>query len=132
MTDDNSAFHAARYRIVEDPVMRQVEQRVIGTDYGASSYTTRAQADRLARILGLAPGKRFLDIGSGSGWPGIYLAASTGAEVVLTDIPEEGLEVAARRLTRDGVPGYVVGAAGGALPFRDGTFDAVTSSDAFC
>ncbi len=73
-----------------------------------------------------------LDIGSGAGWPAIYLAATTGARVVLTDIPLEGLTIAARRLRDDDVDGAVVAATGTALPFRDHAFDAVTSSDVLC
>lgn len=124
--------HAERYRVVEDPAMRAAELRVIGCDYGATSYTTRAQAERMAGMLGLAPGRVLLDIGTGAGWPGIHLAVTTGARVVLTDIPREGLGVAWRRLERDGVDCHVVAAAGHRLPFADGAFDAVTSSDVLC
>jgi SAM-dependent methyltransferase len=68
------------------------------------------------------PGGLLLDVGSGAGWPGIYMAAVTGARVVLSDIPWEGLRVATRRLTGDGVAGHVVAASAGALPFRDESF----------
>lgn len=129
---DVTAAHAAHYRIVEEPVLRRVERAVIGADYGATSYTTKDQADRLARRLHLDTGIRMLDIGSGAGWPGIYLAATSGARVVLTDIPLEGLTVAARRLRDDNVDGAVVAATGTALPFRERAFDVVTSSDVVC
>jgi cyclopropane fatty-acyl-phospholipid synthase-like methyltransferase len=92
------AYRNQRYRLVEEPAMRSAEMRVVGSDYGATSYTTRAQADRMARLLELGPGRLLLDVGSGAGWPGIYLADSTGSGVVLTDIPFEGLRVAARRV----------------------------------
>ena len=64
--------------------------------YGANGYTTAAQANLLAQRLDLGPGKRLLDVGSGRGWPGLYLAASTGCTVVLTDLLL--LAVARRRL----------------------------------
>jgi ubiquinone/menaquinone biosynthesis C-methylase UbiE len=129
---DEVAARNARYRLVERAAMRRAELRVIGCDYGATSYTTRAQADELARRLALAPGRLLLDVGSGAGWPGIYLAAVTGARVVLSDIPWEGLQVAARRVAADRVAGDVVSASAAALPFRDASFDAVTSSDVLC
>lgn len=130
--DETIADRNERYRLVESEAMRRVERRVIGRDYGATSYTTRAQADQMAGLLDLEPGKLLLDIGSGAGWPGIYFAAATGARVVLTDIPWDGLRVASRRLQRDQVAGHVLAASGETLPFRDGSFDAVTSSDVLC
>jgi hypothetical protein len=57
------------------PTARQIEQRVIGGDWGANGFTTRAQADALADGLGLSVGDRLL---------GLYLAARTGCRVVLT------------------------------------------------
>jgi cyclopropane fatty-acyl-phospholipid synthase-like methyltransferase len=63
-----------------------------------------AQADELARALGLSPADRLLDIGTGRGWPGLYLADRTG----------------------------VVVAAASGLPFRAGTFDAVLHCDVLC
>jgi ubiquinone/menaquinone biosynthesis C-methylase UbiE len=129
---DEVAARNARYRVVEQAAMRRAELRVIGCGHGATSYTTRAQADEMARRLALGPGGLLLDVGSGAGWPGIYLASVTGARVVLSDIPWEGLQVAARRLTTDRVAGDVVAASAAALPFRDASFDAVISSDVLC
>lgn len=129
--NDVTANHGEHYRIVGEPALRRVERKVIGSDYGATSYTTKAQADRLVQHLDLGAGVLLLDIGSGAGWPGIYLAA-TGARVILTDIPLEGLSVASRRIQKDDVAGDVVAASGDSLPFPDRTFDAVTSSDVLC
>jgi len=112
--------------------MRRIERRVIGCDYGATSYTTQAQADRLTQMLRLQRGQHLLDIGSGSGWAGIYLAASTGCRVTLTDLSLEGLRAAGRRMRSESPGGSVVAASGVSLPFRDGVFDAATSSDVFC
>ncbi len=121
-----------RYRVIAAPAMRRAEMKVIGSDYGATSYTTRAQADRIAGMLELGPGKRLLDVGTGAGWPGVYLADSTGCTAVLSDLPIEGLKVATDRMRSAGVAGGAVNATGEALPFHDGVFDAVTSSDVFC
>jgi ubiquinone/menaquinone biosynthesis C-methylase UbiE len=122
----------ARYRIIEEPVMRRIERAVTGSDYGATSYTTGEQADRLADLLDLTPGKILLDFGSGAGWPGIHLARSTGCDVVLTDLPLEGLRKAERRMRDEGVRGAVIAATAALLPIRDQVFDAATSSDVMC
>jgi len=130
--DDLTSEFNERYRLVGEPAMRRAEIRAIGSDYGATSFTTRAQADRLAGLLELGPGKFLLDVGSGAGWPGIYLARSTGCRVVLTDLPLEGLQTASRRMQSEGVAGSVVAASGDSLPLRDEVFDAATSSDVLC
>ncbi len=121
-----------RYRIVTDPAMIRAERSVIGGDYGASSYTTMEQADYLAQCLQLRPGRLLLDVGSGSGWPGNYLAASTGCNAVLSDPTLEGMAVAAQRSRSDRLATTSVVAYGDALPFRSEVFDAATSSDVFC
>lgn len=128
VVDEFDAF----YRLVDEPVMRRIESAVTGSDHGASSYTTRRQADRLAGLLGLVPGSVLLDFGSGAGWPGIHVARSLGCRVVLTDLPFEGLRRADRRRRLEGVPGGVVAASAASLPLRDEVFDAATSSDVLC
>lgn len=120
-----------RFRIVDHPAMLRAERTVIGAEYGASSYTTVAQADQMAALLDLGPGMLLLDIGSGAGWPGNYLAASTGCRAVLIDPASVGMSLAVERARRDGIDSQAAVATGAALPFRGDTFDAVTSSDAF-
>jgi cyclopropane fatty-acyl-phospholipid synthase-like methyltransferase len=112
---------------------RQIEQRVIGGDWGANGFTTMAQADALADGLGLSAGDRLLDLGTGRGWPGLYLAARTSCRVVLADLPLEGLRMAADRAAAEGLAARtgVVAAASG-LPFRAGSFDAVIHTDVLC
>ena len=113
---------------------RQIERRVIGGDWGANGYTTIAQADTLARGLGLSAADRLLDIGTGRGWPGLYLAATSGCQVVVTDLPLQGLRGAANRAAAEGLAArasMVVAAASG-LPFRAGSFDAIVHTDVLC
>jgi Cyclopropane fatty acid synthase and related methyltransferases len=115
-------------------VADRVERLVIGADYGADGYTTLAQADELARRLDLRSGVRLLEVGSGRGWPGLYLAKTSGCHVVLTDLPPAGLRIAAARATAEGLTGrYAVAAADGAhLPFAAKSFDAVVHADVLC
>src|SRR6266545_1712854 len=117
------ALFQERYGNRPSPTARQIEQRVIGGDWGANGFTTMAQADALARGLGLSAGDRLL-----------YLAARTGCRVVLADLPLEGLRVAADRAVEEGLAartGVVASAASG-LPFRAGSFDAVIHTDVLC
>ena len=58
---------ARDYEIAQDPLMREIERCVRGSDYGATSWTTREQAENAAVRLELAPGLRLLELGAGSG-----------------------------------------------------------------
>jgi len=123
-----------RYRLGEASARRRVEQAVLGVDYGATSYTTLGQAAQLAERLQLGPGVSLLDLGAGSGWPGLHLASVTGCRVVLADRPKEGLRVAQQRALADGLADQcsVVASSGDLLPFRSQIFDAITHTDVFC
>ena len=122
-------------------VVRHLERLVIGADYGADGYTTLAQADELARRLALRPGVRLLELGSGSGWPGLHLAKTSGCAVVLTDLPGTVLRRQARAC--GGPPSapppraFATAArssrpAANTFPFAATTFDAVVSADVMC
>jgi ubiquinone/menaquinone biosynthesis C-methylase UbiE len=120
-----------RYSIAASKAAREVEREVIGANVGANGYTTLRQADLLAERLGLGPDTLLLDVGCGRGWPGLYLAKTTGCRAVLADVPEPALRTAVGRADRDRLGGRasVVRASGMELPFRPRSFDAVTHTD---
>jgi SAM-dependent methyltransferase len=124
----------AFYLRSQTPVMLSIERSVCGCDYGGNSWTTMAEAQRLAALLGLRPGLRLLDLGAGSGWPGLFLAETSGCDVVLADLPMAGLRIAVERATNDSISGSVWAAVAdaAALPFEDGAFDAIGHSDLLC
>ena len=111
-----------------------VEEHVIGAVWGANGYTTRAQADDLLAHLELTAGQRLLDIGTGRGWPALYLAARSGCSVVGTDLPLAALQKARKRAAAEGLDGRatMVVASGGKLPFPPLTFDAIVHTDVLC
>lgn len=122
------------YRQAQLPVMQAIERRICGCAYGATSWATRDEAGLIAAALELGPGVALLEIGAGAGWPALYLAATSGCEVTLTDLPESGLEIARERATREGLAGrcHVVRADAARLPFADAGFDAINQSDVLC
>ncbi len=133
--DEADAATTFRERYARPPsdATRELEQLVIGGDFGANGYTTMAQANLLAERLGLKVGHRLLDVGSGRGWPGLYLAEATGCTVVLTDIPEEGLKIALERAAADGLAKRsAVAASARRLPFEVKSFDAIVHTDVLC
>lgn len=111
-----------------------VEREVFGINAGIVSYTTPEQANELAGALELKPGVRLLEIGAGTGWPGVYLTKETNCEAVLTDVPAVGIRLAAKRAAQQGLQLNVAGvvAAGSRLPFRARSFDAVVHCDVLC
>lgn len=129
-----NARFSQRYGEDRGDVVRGIELAVIGGDWGANGYTTIAQADQLATILELGAGSIVLDVGAGRGWPGLYLAATTGCSVVLTDVPMEGLALARERSLGEGVDDrtWPVNASARNLPFPAKTFDAVVHTDVLC
>jgi SAM-dependent methyltransferase len=122
------------YRRGQLTAVRAVERAVCGCDYGATSWATRGEAGRIAAALELAPGVRLLEIGAGSGWPSLYLAGRSGCDVTLTDLPLEGIRIAAGRAVQDKLSGACLAVVADAaqLPFRDACFDAVNHSDVLC
>jgi 2-polyprenyl-3-methyl-5-hydroxy-6-metoxy-1,4-benzoquinol methylase len=131
---DAGATFRERYGRPTSDATRELERLVIGGDFGANGYTTVEQAGLLAQRLDLRAGDRLLDVGSGRGWPGLYLAKVTGCSVVLTDIPEEGLATARKRAAVDGLAERSQALASSArrLPLKIESFDAVVHTDVLC
>jgi SAM-dependent methyltransferase len=123
-----------RYSIRTGDVNARIEREVIGSDWGANGYTTVRQADELGRRLNLGPGRRLLDVGTGRGWPGLYLAARTRCDVVGTDMPLDALRAAIRRADRERIDrrASFVASAGAGQPFRAASFDAIVHTDVLC
>jgi ubiquinone/menaquinone biosynthesis C-methylase UbiE len=96
------------YSAGESPAMRELERRVLGDDLD------------------------LLDVGSGAGWPGLFLGRESGCRVTLADITIEGPGMARVRAAREGIHARSIVASGELLPFRDRCFDAVTHSDVLC
>ena len=123
-----------KYEILQSDVMRGIERTVCGCDYGATSWMTIAEARIIRDMLAVVPGDQLLDVGSGSGWPGIYLAEQSGCDLTMVDLPLAGLRIALSRAKEEQIGGSSIGSIGdaAALPFRSGAFDAIIHSDVLC
>lgn len=78
-------------------------------------------------LLGPLQGKRVLDIGCGSGWVTLFLAAA-GAEVVAFDVSFEGCRCTAATLRANGYHGRAAVMDAHALALRPGSFDLAFAS----
>jgi ubiquinone/menaquinone biosynthesis C-methylase UbiE len=87
----------------------------------------KAATVRLARLAGLRPGMRVLDVGGGLGGPARTLAAKFGCHVTVVDVTESYVRAAQVLTARLGLGDRVAHQVANALelPFDDGTFDVV-------
>ena len=127
-------LYDARHTLADHEVTRVVEREAVDSDYGNAGFTTRVQADRLADLLELRPADRLLDVGSGAGWPGLYLAHRIGCRVVVCDLSGSGMAQAKQRAATDGMADrtHAVVATARHLPFRPEQFDAIVHTDLLC
>ena len=125
---------AGFYQRNQLPVMQRIERSVCGCDFGGTSWTTQEEADAVLGALELKPHQKLLDLGAGSGWPGLYLAAQSGCDLTLVDLPPQGLAIAAQRAAQEKLTGAVgvLVADARVLPFGNSAFDAITHSDLLC
>ena len=129
----DSAIYRRYYEVASGNAVRQLEQETVGTDWGGNGYTTVAQVDELIEVLALRPEVQYVDLGSGAGWPGLFVAARSGCDVVLTDLTVAGMEAARQRADQRSVANaQVVVAASERVPFADSSFDAVSHADLLC
>jgi cyclopropane fatty-acyl-phospholipid synthase-like methyltransferase len=103
-------------------------------NYQVKGYTTLEEARRMAMLMDLQPGFRLLDVGAGAGWPGLFFTKETGCDTVLVDLPLGELRTATERAVKDRISDRCQAAVadGSRMPFRDGSFDAVSHSEVLC
>ncbi len=118
----------------QHPEVKRLETSVLGCDYGGTSWTTRDQVDDLVGSLELDADSNLLEIGAGSGWPGLLVGQLSGCLVTFLDIPLNGLAYARQRADTDGLAArvHLVCGSGTALPLPDEAFDKVSHSDVLC
>jgi SAM-dependent methyltransferase len=123
-----------RHKHHAHPAMRALEQDVLGCDYGGTSWTTRVQADEIPSRLQLREDTRLLEIGAGTGWPGVYTAGQSGCNLTMLDLPVSSLKQANIRAASEGLEhtSSSVAGSGAQLPFSDAAFDAIQHSDVLC
>jgi len=134
--DEKALFErfSNKYKFTQSGLLKKIERSRCGCDYGATSYSTVEQVNKLGDFLELEPHKRLLEVGAGSGWPGLYLAKKTGCDVTLIDLPIEGLIIAKARAVADDLASVssMAVASGTALPFKENWFHAISHSDVLC
>ena len=134
MDCDLQCDFAGNYELSYLPAVKALERDVLGCDYGGTSWTTLDQASIITSALGLSSSSSLLEVGCGSGWPGLYLSSETGCDATLLDMPLIALQQAAERAAKDDIVEQIrlVNGSGTALPFADDSFDCISHSDVLC
>lgn len=124
------------FRDPEAAVFERVMAETFGDEYpaelGTYSFTTRTELARIVEEVRVGPGELLVDVGSGRGGPGLWVAARTGADHLAVDITEQGLREVTRRAAALGLAERSRTSVGAFedLPLADGAADAVMSVDA--
>jgi SAM-dependent methyltransferase len=101
MSKDWRAVFEATYSTPASAVQERVWRGVFGEDYpegiDPNSLLSRRELTRFASEVGVGPGQTLVDVGCGRGGAGIWVARSTGAELIGLDIAENALAAARKR-----------------------------------
>jgi SAM-dependent methyltransferase len=128
-------LYDSTYGHFHEDVLALVRAATYGTDIGQSGWTTVEEYAGFVEWLGLDAARHVLDVGCGSGGPALHVARITGARVTGIDINEQGIATATRRAQDVGGAEratFRVVDVDAPLPFDEGTFDAIISTDAMC
>ena len=113
-------------------VLETIRKETFGQDIGQNSWTTVDEYDRFLSWLDLRPEHHVLEVASGSGGPGLYVANRAGCRVTGIDANEAGVATATQSAADSNQAGQVtftVANANSPLPFDDDSFDAVLCID---
>jgi SAM-dependent methyltransferase len=120
------------YREFDSPLMRQLRSEGYGRDIGQHSWVTVEELEADISRLKLSPSLRLLDLGCGPGGPLTFLAGLVRCCGVGADVSSEGISAARARalsLGLDNLLTWQQADLNEAIPFANGSFDAVMSLD---
>ena len=126
-------LYDSHYGHLRAEAQRQVREETYGEDLGQASWITLDEYRTFLGWLDLDPKSRVLEIACGSGGISVRMAEDTGAEIVGVDVNEHAIAAATARtegLPLPSAPQFRVADASQALPFPDGSFDAIFCNDA--
>jgi len=113
-------------------VLETIRKETFGQDIGQNSWTTIDEYDRFLSWLDLRPEHHLLEVASGSGRPGLYVANRAGCRVTGIDANEAGVATATQSAAdsnqADRVT-FTVANANSPLPFDGDSFDAILCID---
>ncbi|MEQ6918172.1 methyltransferase domain-containing protein [Halomonas aquatica] len=113
----------------------EIRRETYGEDYGQTSWVSTEESHEIPELLQLTPDSSVLDIGCGSGGYAVGLAKRIGCRVVGFEINAPGVKTANSLAESENVTDLVtfeLQDASKALPYENGSFDAIYSTDVMC
>ncbi len=131
---ENCCYFADSYDRINESVIQKIERLTLGSDYGGTSWATLEQVDDIVNHLDLNENSHLLDIGSGCGWPSLYLSEKSGCSATLVDLPLVAIKQASQRAQRDNIHSRIhcIQGNGASLPIADCSYDRLNHSDVLC
>jgi cyclopropane fatty-acyl-phospholipid synthase-like methyltransferase len=112
---------------IDSPANRLIRESIWGkeNDIGQQSFISPSYLDELIHRLDINEKSYVLDVGSGVGGPGIYIASKTGCRIAGIDVSDVGVEMSTKIAAKSGLADKTEFHLGDAMdmPFKDGTFD---------
>jgi SAM-dependent methyltransferase len=113
----------------------EIRLETYGEDYGQTGWVSTEEFHEMPELLQLSQESSVLDIGCGSGGYAVGLAKRVGCRIVGFEINESGVKAANALAENEKVSDIVrfeKHDAAGELPYEDGSFDAIYSTDVMC
>ena len=130
---DDTGFYDAAYGRLADELFASIRREAFGEDIGQNSWLTADEQRAFCKRLELDSSSELLEVGSGSGGPALFTAATTGCQVIGVDIHAAGVAAANEAARERGLAErarFVCADASQRLPFDGGSFNAVICIDA--
>lgn len=116
-------------------VRKAVRAETYGEDIGQTSWMIADELREFIRLLGLCPSSNVLEVGSGSGGPALFVAATVGCRITGIDVNEFGIKNSnelAQQQNLESLASFHLADASQPLPFSEASFDVIISNDAMC
>ena len=113
----------------------EIRVETYGEDFGQTSWVSTEESHEIPELLRLSSSSTVLEIGCGSGGYAVALAKRLGCRVVGFEIDASGVKTATALAEKEDVSDIVEFAqhdASKQLPYEDGSFDGIFSTDVMC